>query len=121
MAKPLSAIRGKVRFSAEAADMFLLLSRYVKPLEEVDRFIPEHRAFLDRYYASGLFIVSGPMEPRTGGVILTADASRETIDNALAEDPFVRERISEYEIIEFSATKRAEAFLEALQRSMGRG
>lgn len=95
--------------------MFLLLSRYLKPTEEVDRFIPEHRAFLDRYYDSGLFIVSGPQEPRVGGVIVTVDAPREAIDAALAEDPFVRERISEYEIIEFTATKRARRFLEALQ------
>lgn len=94
--------------------MFLLLSRYLKPAEEVDRFIPEHRAFLDRHYDSGLFIVSGPMQPRTGGVIVTADATREAVESALAEDPFVREGISEYEIIEFSATKRAERFVKAL-------
>ena len=97
--------------------MFLLLSRYLKPTEEVDRFIPEHRAFLDRYYDSGLFIVSGPKEPRTGGVILTADAQREAVEAALAEDPFVREGISEYEIIEFSATKRAERFVKALSQA----
>jgi len=97
--------------------MFLLLSRYVKPMDEVDRLIPEHRAFLDRYYASGLFIVSGPQEPRVGGVIVTADAPRETIDAALAEDPFVRERVSEYEIVEFTATKRAERFMKALELS----
>jgi len=90
--------------------MFLLLSRYVKPLEEIDRVLPEHREFLDRYYKSGLFIVSGPLNPRTGGVIVTSDVPRETIDAALAEDPFVREGVSEYEIIEFNATKRAEWF-----------
>lgn len=90
--------------------MFLLLSRYLKPVEEIDRVLPEHRAFLDRYYKSGLFIVSGPLNPRTGGVILTADAPRAAIDAALAEDPFVREGISEYEIVEFSATKKAEWF-----------
>lgn len=95
--------------------MFLLLSRYLKPAEEVDRFIPEHRAFLDRYYDSGLFIVSGPLQPRTGGVILTADAPRETIEAALAEDPFVRESVSEYQILEFTATKRAERFVKALE------
>jgi len=94
--------------------MFLLLSRYVKPLEEVNRVLEEHRAFLDRYYESGLFIVSGPLEPRTGGVILTVDCSRETIDRALSEDPFIREGVSEYEIIEFTATKRAARFVEAL-------
>lgn len=88
--------------------MFLLLSRYLKPTEEVDRFIPEHRQFLDKYYDSGLFIVSGPQQPRVGGVIVTADAPRATIDAALAEDPFVREGISEYQVIEFTATKRAQ-------------
>jgi uncharacterized protein YciI len=94
--------------------MFLLLSRYLKPAEEVDRFIPEHRAYLDRYYDSGLFVVSGPLNPRTGGVIITVDAPRERIEAALAEDPFVREGISEYQILEFGATKRAQRFLEAL-------
>jgi uncharacterized protein YciI len=90
--------------------MFLLLSRYVKPAEEIDRVLPEHRAFLDRHYGSGLFIVSGPQEPRVGGVIVTADAPRSTIETALAEDPFVREGISEYDIIEFKVTKRADWF-----------
>lgn len=90
--------------------MFLLLSRYVKAVDEIDRVLPAHREFLDRYYNSGLFVVSGPMNPRIGGVILTADAPRDAIEAALAEDPFVREGISEYEIIEFNATKRAEWF-----------
>jgi uncharacterized protein YciI len=94
--------------------MFLVLSRYVKPIEEVDRFIPEHRAFLARYYNSGLFIVSGPFQPRTGGLILTADASREAIEAALAEDPFVRENIAEYDIREFTPTKGAEWFAKGL-------
>ena len=94
--------------------MFLLLSRYVKPLYEVDRLLPAHREFLDRYYALGLFIASGPLEPRTGGVILTVDAPRGVIDQALAEDPFFLEGVSEYEIIEFKATKHAEAFAKAL-------
>lgn len=90
--------------------MFLLLSRYVKSTEEIDRVLPAHREFLDRYYKSGLFIVSGPQEPRVGGVIVTADVPREVIDAALAEDPFIRESISEYEIIEFRITKKAEWF-----------
>lgn len=90
--------------------MFLLLSRYVKPVEEIDRVLPAHREFLDRCYKTGLFIVSGPQEPRVGGVIVTADVSREVIDAALAEDPFIREGISEYEIIEFRITKKAEWF-----------
>lgn len=94
--------------------MFLLLSRYVKPLDEVDRWLPEHREFLDRQYAAGHFIVSGPTVPRSGGVIVTTDISRDTIDRIMKDDPFVREGVSEYEFIEFTATKRAEAFVAAL-------
>lgn len=90
--------------------MFLLLSRYVKPVEEIDRVLPEHRAFLDRYYENGLFVVSGPQEPRSGGVILTRDATRDEIEAALAEDPFVREGVSAYEILEFRVTKSAQWF-----------
>jgi uncharacterized protein YciI len=90
--------------------MFLLLSSYVKSMAEVDAVVDEHRAFLDRYYATGLFIVSGPQEPRNGGVILTADATRAEIDRVLAEDPFVREGVSEYEIIEFIGSKKADWF-----------
>ena len=93
--------------------MFLLLSRYLKSVEEIERVLPEHRAFLDRQYARGMFIVSGPQVPRTGGVIVAADVSRTEIDAALAEDPFIREGISEYDIIEFQATKQAPWFKSA--------
>ena len=85
--------------------MFLLLSRYVKPLDEVDRWLPEHRAFLDRHYAAGHFIVSGPQEPRAGGVILVADMDRTKVEAILAEDPFAREGLAQYEIIAFRGTK----------------
>ncbi len=89
--------------------MFLLLSRYRKPMDEVDRWLPEHREFLERHYAAGRFIVSGPMEPRTGGVIVTADITRDEIERVMSEDPFVREGVSEYDYIEFRATKRIRA------------
>lgn len=88
--------------------MFLLISRYVKPLDEADRWLPEHRAFLDRHYAANTFVVSGRFEPRTGGVIVTADLDRATLDRILEEDPFLREGIAEYEIQEFIPTKMHE-------------
>ncbi len=92
--------------------MYLLLSRYTKPLAEVDRHVVAHRAFLDRYYASGDLIVSGPMEPREGGVIVANTMSREKLDAILAEDPFVREGASEYRVIEFHAARRHAALAE---------
>jgi uncharacterized protein YciI len=89
--------------------MFLLLSRYLKPLDEVEKWVAEHRAYLDRHYASGGLVVSGPQEPRVGGVIVTGELSRAEVDALLAEDPFVREGVAQYEAIEFHGTKRTAA------------
>jgi uncharacterized protein YciI len=81
--------------------MFIILLRYRKPMSEVDRFVGEHREFLKRYYDSGIFVLSGRQEPRTGGVILANGASKEEIERIIRFDPFYRERIAEYELVEF--------------------
>ncbi len=81
--------------------MFVILLSYIKPLLEVDRFVEEHKKFLERYYASGHFLLSGRREPRTGGIILAKAGTRAEIENIVLNDPFNREHIAEYEIIEF--------------------
>lgn len=81
--------------------MFVILLNYIKPLSEVDRFVGEHREFLERYYASGHFLLSGRKEPRTGGVILAKADTRAQIESIVLNDPFNREQVAEYEIIEF--------------------
>lgn len=88
--------------------MFVILLNYIKPLSEVERFIGEHREFLERYYASGQFLLSGRQEPRTGGVILAVAGTRAEIETILQDDPFRREQVSEYEIIEFLPSMAAE-------------
>ncbi|HTX57625.1 MAG TPA: YciI family protein [Candidatus Acidoferrales bacterium] len=85
--------------------MFVLLSRYLKPLDEVDRVLADHRAFLERHYQAHHLLTSGPQNPRTGGVIVTHDLTREQLEAMLAEDPFTRHGIAEYEVVEFTPTR----------------
>ena len=85
--------------------MFVLLSRYLKPLDEVDRHLADHRAFLEKHYQAHRLLISGPQDPRTGGVIVTHDISREQAEAMMAEDPFVRAGIAEYQFIEFKPTR----------------
>jgi len=94
--------------------MFVLLNRYLKPLEEVDRVLPEHRTWSDDMYARGIFIVSGRFEPRTGGVTLATGVSRQALEALLTGDPFVREGVTAYEVFEFTPTKHSPAFAAAL-------
>jgi len=53
--------------------MYLVHMTYVKPLEVIDALLPAHRKFLEANYQAGLFLLSGPREPRSGGVILGDD------------------------------------------------
>ena len=84
--------------------MVVLLLKYIKPMEEVERLTPAHREFLQRYYREGKLIVSGPREPRTGGVILANVASEVEAMKMVVEDPFFTEKVAEYEVILFNPT-----------------
>lgn len=84
--------------------MFVLLLSYQAPLEEVDRHLAAHRAFLEHHYAAGRFLVSGRQVPRSGGVILADVPSREDAERIASEDPFSRHGVASYTITEFTPT-----------------
>jgi uncharacterized protein YciI len=90
--------------------MFLLLLKYIVPLDAIDELVPPHREFLDKHYALGKFICSGAQVPRTGGVILCLAPFKDEVKQIIALDPFYQAGAVEYEIIEFSPTKFAKAF-----------
>ena len=90
--------------------MFVILLNYKKSIAEVDRFVAEHREFLSRYYASGHFLLSGRKEPRDGGVILAQADSRADIEEILSNDPFQREQVADYDIVEFVPTLSSAEF-----------
>lgn len=81
--------------------MFVIELTYLKPLEEVERHLEAHRAYLAEQFANGLFLASGPKEPRTGGVILARVETSEQLAAVLARDPFVIHGIADYRIVRF--------------------
>lgn len=85
--------------------MFIVLLNYIKPLEEVDKYLIAHRAFLDDCYQQNLFVVSGPQEPRTGGVMVSNLTDKNQLEKIIAQDPFYQQQIAEYKIIEFHPVK----------------
>ena len=82
--------------------MFIAISVYLKPLEEVNRFSAEHVAWIMKYYASGRFLGSGRRVPPIGGVILARGESQEEFLALLAEDPYQQHGIAKYEVFEFN-------------------
>ncbi|MBX3589809.1 MAG: GTP cyclohydrolase [Burkholderiaceae bacterium] len=94
--------------------MFIVLLHYIQPLAVVETHLAEHREFLDRHFAAGRFVASGPQVPRIGGVILARVGSRSELDEILAADPFYGAKVAQYQVIEFSPTKFADGAADVL-------
>ena len=84
--------------------MFVVLLTFKKPLSEVDRLMGEHVGFLEDCYRAGVFLACGRQVPRKGGVILAVSPSREDLDEVMQHDPFVRDGVATYEIVEFRSS-----------------
>ncbi|HEX6748656.1 MAG TPA: YciI family protein [Longimicrobium sp.] len=97
--------------------MFVLLLKYLKPIDEVERLTPAHREWLDRFYREGKFIVSGPREPRTGGVIIADVENELEAMKIIVDDPFFAEKVADYELIRFTPTKHDARFAPFLDRA----
>ncbi|MEV6431658.1 YciI family protein [Nocardia sp. NPDC051463] len=74
-------------------------------LDELDAWIPEHYAYIDRHLAAGTFLMSGRKVPRTGGVILAQAPDRADLDAVIAEDPFLRAGLADYTVTEIQPTR----------------
>lgn len=90
--------------------MFIVSLTYKRDLEEVDKHLDAHVAYLKQEYANGNFIASGRKIPRTGGIILSCVKNKDELESILANDPFHKEGIAEYDIIEFVPSMVAEGF-----------
>jgi uncharacterized protein YciI len=95
--------------------MFVMVLKYLVPLDEVEEHMEAHVRFLERFYREGKFIVSGRREPKTGGVILADVDSEVEAMKIVCEDPFFVEKVADYELIRFTPTRhdpRFAAFLD---------
>lgn len=99
--------------------VFLVDLHYVVPLEAIDALGPSHAAYLERGYAEGVFLLSGRKNPRTGGIIIAYDTSREAIESRVATDPFVTEGGAQVSITEVWPTMSAPIDLRELIGTIG--
>lgn len=99
-----------INYLKEKINMFILNLTYIKPINEVEKYLPSHILFLDKYYSTEKFICSGRKNPRTGGIILCNAKNINEVNAILQEDPFYKEKIASYEVVEFLPTKYSDNF-----------
>jgi len=90
--------------------MFLIVLTYKKSIEDIEKSLPDHVLFLNKHYENKKFIFSGRRNPRIGGIILVNSNNKEEVINIIQEDPFNKDGLADYEIIEFIPTKYDEQF-----------
>ncbi|PZF71134.1 GTP cyclohydrolase [Taibaiella soli] len=90
--------------------MFIVKITYVRPTEEIDALLESHGKFLEKHFHTGRFISAGRQLPRTGGIILCHGADKLEVAQLLTEDPFYVNKVADYDIIEFTASKASNDF-----------
>jgi uncharacterized protein YciI len=98
--------------------MFVIELKYKAALTEIDAHMRAHVRFLDKYYASGHFLISGRKVPRDGGIILAVAEDRREIERIASEDPFYAHGLAEFRVIEFRASQRADDMPRRIEDSV---
>ena len=102
------------------AKMFIVQLTYKEPISEVDKYLQAHREFLDYYYKRGLLLVSGPMKPRTGGVIIALTKDKAYLESILKQDPYFLAEIADYQLIEFTPVMHCDELKDIIQKTEGK-
>ncbi|NUE80806.1 GTP cyclohydrolase [Snodgrassella sp. ESL0304] len=85
--------------------MIIVTFKFKKPLEELLAKFEEHNKFLDEYFAKNKFIASGPLDNKTGAIIIVMSDSIEEVKNIMKSDPFCVYDLVDLEFTLFQAAK----------------
>ncbi len=80
----------------------LAVIRYRAPIEVIEATTEAHRAYLRELKAAGTLVASGPVVPRTGGVLLLRvpdDNSAAALDAVRDGDPYWKRGLANYELL----------------------
>jgi uncharacterized protein YciI len=81
---------------------FLVDINYLVPIEQLADIVPVHRAFLQTGYDQGILLLSGPREPRTGGIVIARAETQADLESFFRQDPYAIQKVATHSLIEFN-------------------
>ena len=90
----------------------IALLRYRRPLEQVLTVGDAHRAYLLGLKERGILLASGPLDPRSGGLLLLRvpnDDAIAALDRIRDEDPYTKTGMAQYELLPWAPNIGLEA------------
>jgi len=85
--------------------MFIVLLRFSNNKAGAGQFMDGHMDWIRRGFDEGVFLVSGSLQPKTGGAVVAHNTSLSELEARIKDDPFVAENVVSAEIIEIVAAK----------------
>lgn len=80
--------------------MYILFLKFTSNKRQAAEYMDSHKAWLQRGFSEGVFLLAGSLEPTLGGMILAHKCSREELEARMKEDPFVENGVVGAEIHE---------------------
>lgn len=90
---------------------FFIEIQYTAPSEKIAAIVAEHRAFLQVGYDQGWLLMSGPIQPKTGGIVIARAPSLEDLQAFFLNDPYRLNQAATYQFVAFEPVKY-QSFLE---------
>ncbi|GGX38681.1 YciI family protein [Saccharospirillum salsuginis] len=82
--------------------MFIVLLTFSDNKDQAGQHMAGHKAWIQRGFDDGVFLMSGSLSPNRGGGVLAHNTSLEELQQRVQDDPFVAENVVNAEIIELS-------------------
>ena len=81
---------------------FVIEIKYTVPFEELGEVIPMHREFLNVGYKNGWLLMSGPQNPKTGGIVIARAENENILLEYFKKDPYAVHNVAEHKFTEFN-------------------
>ena len=93
--------------------MFIVLLKFAADKARASELMEGHKAWIERGFDDGVFLLTGTLRPALGGAILAHNTSLPDLQRRLNDDPFVAEGVVGAEILDI-ATARADERLASV-------
>lgn len=88
--------------------MYIVLLNFSDNKAQAGQFMAGHKAWLQRGFDDGVFVLSGSLQHHGGGGIVAHNTSLTDLQQFVNDDPFVAHNVVSAEIIEMTASKADE-------------
>jgi len=85
--------------------MFVVLLKFADNEGKAGQFLEKHKAWLQRGFDDGIFLLAGSLQRSLGGAIVAHNSSMPDLQERVDADPFVAEGIVSAEILEISPSR----------------